>query len=258
MGTENIFLFNTKYNVGALFRALKQTGYFQSLAEPNLIAYNNQEASFLAGGEFPVPVGADDGEIEIEFKDAVPVRVQHLGDAHIGLLRQQRVALDRGRPAGTIGDASVFSFNRHKVMQSGEGGVVLSAGRILDAPAEGLTLSSGLGARHWAAAAISRATNAVAVAVSETSGTVRIFQNGEVVLDVTDAGPGIPAADLERVFDPFWRGAGAQAAGSGLGLAICRAFVEANGGSVAVVPGAGATLRFRLPVPESEPVAPDE
>ena len=83
-------------------------------------------------------------------------------------------------------------------------------------------------------------------------------QNGEVVLDVTDAGPGIPAADLERVFDPFWRGAGAQAAGRGLGLAICRAFVEANGGSVAVVPGAGATLRFRLPVPEAEPVAPDE
>src|SRR5690606_8509153 len=43
----NIFLFNTKYNVGGLLKALKQTGYFQSLAEPNLIAYNGQEASFL-------------------------------------------------------------------------------------------------------------------------------------------------------------------------------------------------------------------
>jgi pilus assembly protein CpaC len=52
----NLFLFNTKYNVGALIKALKQTGYFQTLAEPNLIAYNNQEASFLAGGEFPVPI----------------------------------------------------------------------------------------------------------------------------------------------------------------------------------------------------------
>jgi pilus assembly protein CpaC len=52
----NLFLFNTKYNVGALVKALKQTGYFQTLAEPNLIAYNNQEASFLAGGEFPVPI----------------------------------------------------------------------------------------------------------------------------------------------------------------------------------------------------------
>jgi pilus assembly protein CpaC len=52
----NLFLFNTKYNVGSLLKVLKQTGYFQSLAEPNLIAYNGQEASFLAGGEFPVPV----------------------------------------------------------------------------------------------------------------------------------------------------------------------------------------------------------
>ena len=51
----NIFLFNTNCNVGTLIEALKQTGYFQSLAEPNLIAYNGQEASFLAGGEFPVP-----------------------------------------------------------------------------------------------------------------------------------------------------------------------------------------------------------
>ena len=66
----NIFLFNTKYNVGALFRALKQTGYFQSLAEPNLSAYNNQEASFLAGGEFPVPIvqGAT-GTVSILFKE---------------------------------------------------------------------------------------------------------------------------------------------------------------------------------------------
>ena len=42
-------------DVGMAIRALKNTGYFQTLAEPNLIAYNGQEASFLAGGEFPVP-----------------------------------------------------------------------------------------------------------------------------------------------------------------------------------------------------------
>jgi pilus assembly protein CpaC len=52
----NLFVLNTKYNVGALIRALKSQGFFQSLAEPNLIAYNGQEANFLAGGEFPVPV----------------------------------------------------------------------------------------------------------------------------------------------------------------------------------------------------------
>lgn len=63
-------------------------------------------------------------------------------------------------------------------------GVVQAAGRILDAPAEGLTLSKGLGARHWAAAAISKSTGAIAIAVSQSTGTVRIFQDGIVVLRI--------------------------------------------------------------------------
>ena len=63
-------------------------------------------------------------------------------------------------------------------------GHVEAAGRILDAPAEGLTLSTGLGARHWAAAAISKTTQAIAIAVSESSGTVRIFKDGMVVLRI--------------------------------------------------------------------------
>jgi diadenylate cyclase len=63
-------------------------------------------------------------------------------------------------------------------------GVAVAACMYLDAPAEGITLSKGLGTRHWAAAAISRKTNAIAVAVSQSSGTVRIFQNGEIVLRV--------------------------------------------------------------------------
>jgi pilus assembly protein CpaC len=65
----NIFLFNTNWNAGALIRALKQTGHFQSLAEPNLIAYNNREASFLAGGEFPVPMVSSIGQVSIVFKE---------------------------------------------------------------------------------------------------------------------------------------------------------------------------------------------
>lgn len=63
-------------------------------------------------------------------------------------------------------------------------GIVQAAGRHLDAPARGLTLSKGLGARHWAAAAISKATSAIAIAISESTGTVRIFQNGIVVLRI--------------------------------------------------------------------------
>ncbi len=54
----------------------------------------------------------------------------------------------------------------------------------IDVLAEGITLSKGLGSRHWAAAAISQKTNAIAVAVSQSSGAVRIFQDGEVVLRI--------------------------------------------------------------------------
>jgi DNA integrity scanning protein DisA with diadenylate cyclase activity len=63
-------------------------------------------------------------------------------------------------------------------------GVVVAACMYIDALAEGITLSKGLGARHWAAAAITRKTKAVAVTVSQSTGTVRIFQNGEVVLRI--------------------------------------------------------------------------
>ncbi len=61
---------------------------------------------------------------------------------------------------------------------------VLAAAQYVDASAEGLTMTKGLGSRHWAAAAISRKTNAVAVTVSQSSGTVRVFQNGEVMLRI--------------------------------------------------------------------------
>jgi pilus assembly protein CpaC len=66
----NVFFLNAKYDFGVLIRALQSTGHFQSLAEPNLIAYNGQEASFLAGGEFPVPVvqGAT-GTVTVQFKE---------------------------------------------------------------------------------------------------------------------------------------------------------------------------------------------
>jgi DNA integrity scanning protein DisA with diadenylate cyclase activity len=63
-------------------------------------------------------------------------------------------------------------------------GVVAAACQHVAAPAADVTLSKGLGARHWAAAAISRATAAVAIAVSESTGTVRLFQNGEVMLRI--------------------------------------------------------------------------
>lgn len=62
--------------------------------------------------------------------------------------------------------------------------VVEKAAQLLDAAAVDVVLSGGLGARHWAGAAISKNTDCVAVVVSQSSGTVRIFQDGEVVLRI--------------------------------------------------------------------------
>jgi pilus assembly protein CpaC len=66
----NLFFFSRTQGIGALVRALKSRGFFQSLAEPNLIAYNGQEASFLAGGEFPVPVvQGTTGGVTVQFRE---------------------------------------------------------------------------------------------------------------------------------------------------------------------------------------------
>ena len=76
-------------------------------------------------------------------------------------------------------------------------GIIYGFGRHLRASADGLTLSKGLGARHWAAAEISKATDAVAVTVSESTATVRIFQNGVVVLRVEPLDAAMKWYDVE-------------------------------------------------------------
>ncbi len=76
--------------------------------------------------------------------------------------------------------------------------------------------------------------------------------NDESTLEVSDSGPGIPAAELPRIFERFYRGTNvgeARASGSGLGLAITRSIVDMHGGSIEVasVEGEGATFRVHLP-----------
>jgi pilus assembly protein CpaC len=68
----NLFLFSEKYDLGAMVRALQTKGLFQSLAEPNLVAESGKEASFLAGGEFPIPIAQQSGggtAITVMFKE---------------------------------------------------------------------------------------------------------------------------------------------------------------------------------------------
>jgi pilus assembly protein CpaC len=68
----NLFLFNSGLNTAAFIRAMKTNGALRALAEPNLIAMNGQQASFLAGGEFPIPIvqgGNGGSSISVQFKE---------------------------------------------------------------------------------------------------------------------------------------------------------------------------------------------
>jgi two-component system sensor histidine kinase KdpD len=96
---------------------------------------------------------------------------------------------------------------------------------------------------------------------SPADSTVRVEarrEDAHVLLRLTDEGPGIPVADLERVFDKFHRvrAGDRQIAGTGLGLSICRGIVEAHGGTIVarspVADGHGTSFELRLPV-EAQP-----
>lgn len=96
--------------------------------------------------------------------------------------------------------------------------------------------------------------------------TVRIAARREgkdAVIEVIDEGIGIAPAELERVFDKFYRlgGGDRQAAGTGLGLSICRGIVEAHGGRIAArspaADGHGTAIAIRLPI-EAAPRAETE
>lgn len=92
-------------------------------------------------------------------------------------------------------------------------------------------------------ALVHRDSNAARVQISADE------QSDRWLFRVRDNGPGIESTCLERIFEPFERLRGSQAAGPGLGLTICRAIVEKHGGRIWAEsePGGGATFFFTLP-----------
>jgi len=115
-----------------------------------------------------------------------------------------------------------------------------------------LTAAPVLGDPRWLHQVV---TNLLSNAVKFTpaGGTVTIItrQAGpHAVLEVADTGTGIPAEDLPRIFDRFWRGAAAaQTSGSGIGLAIAAELAQAHGGQLTATsqPGHGTRLTLTLP-----------
>src|SRR5262245_6627562 len=96
-------------------------------------------------------------------------------------------------------------------------------------------------------------SNAIKYSPDEGIISLALRQQGdEVVLDIGDAGPGVPLEDRERIFDWFYQGEGAprgRLGGSGLGLAIAREFVLAHGGRIEVLQEPGEGAHFRVTVP---------
>ncbi|OZB16002.1 MAG: hypothetical protein B7X53_09965 [Hyphomonas sp. 34-62-18] len=87
-------------NIDIRLRALEEKGVIRTLAEPNLVALSGDTASFLAGGEFPIPVASRDNEVTVEFKKfgvSLDFTPTVLGDGLVNLrVRPEVSALDRG------------------------------------------------------------------------------------------------------------------------------------------------------------------
>jgi signal transduction histidine kinase len=94
--------------------------------------------------------------------------------------------------------------------------------------------------------------NAVKHAPEGTAVEVEVERSvAQVSVVVSDAGPGVPAAQRDRIFERFWRGEGAP--GTGLGLPIARQIAQAHGGEVELLDAVhGCRFRMRLPLPEAE------
>jgi signal transduction histidine kinase len=75
------------------------------------------------------------------------------------------------------------------------------------------------------------------------------LRQGSVAVRVSDTGTGIPAADLPRIFDRFYRAGNARGRGLGLGLAIARRLVEQHGGRIEVESAVGRASRFTVMLP---------
>jgi two-component system sensor histidine kinase KdpD len=74
-------------------------------------------------------------------------------------------------------------------------------------------------------------------------------QDGAVIIEVRDRGPGVPPGEEERIFEKFYRAKSGNARGAGLGLPICRAIVEAHRGTIQALPRAGGGAVFRIGLP---------
>ncbi len=198
----------------------------------------------------------DEGELDVEtekeFLALMRQQVDRLTDLSLSLLDLSQV--DSGAVRLESGDTDVTTLTRAVIAEFRPG-----------AEAHGVTITV-TGPDELPAACDERRVTQVlralldnAVKFSPEGGTVTVGMTAErraeggdedVVLTISDEGPGIPHDELDRVFERFFRGnGGAHKSGTGLGLSIARDMVELMGGTLTVrsTRGAGATFTVRMP-----------
>ncbi|WP_349428714.1 ATP-binding protein [Microbacterium sp. LWS13-1.2] len=166
------------------------------------------------------------------------LRMQELVDALLLLTRLDESPVIQ-HEAVDLDDLAFAEITRLRA-----GGAVVDGSGIHAARVRGDVRLLGRLVRNLADNAARHARSAVAIGVLE--------RDGQVLLTVDDDGPGVPAAERERIFERFVRldeARARDAGGSGLGLAIVRAIAEAEGGSVAVEDSQLGGARFSVVLP---------
>lgn len=166
------------------------------------------------------------------------LRMQELVDALLLLTRLDESPVIH-QEAVDLDDLAFAEITRLRA-----GGAVVDGSGIHAARVRGDVRLLGRLVRNLADNAARHARSAVAIGVLE--------RDGQVLLTVDDDGPGVPAAERERVFERFVRldeARARDAGGSGLGLAIVRAIAEAEGGSVGVEDSPLGGARFSVVLP---------
>jgi signal transduction histidine kinase len=151
--------------------------------------------------------------------------------------------------AGEFGPVDLAAVAAEAITDTHELALARSIDLALDAAPGSVVRGNGEALRILARNLID---NAVRYTPPEGSVLVRCRSRAEgALLEVTDTGPGIPAAERDRVFDRFYRRAAAQANGTGLGLAIVKSIAGHHGARVVLGDAPGGGLHVEVEFPQS-------
>jgi pilus assembly protein CpaC len=138
---------STPGTLGATLRAFQQTGMLKVLAEPTLTAISGESASFLAGGQFPVPFTDGNGTTSISFKDygvALAMTPIVLSDGRISL--RMKTEVSQLSPENSVGDVPALTVRRAETtLELPSGGAMVLGGLLQDNVRQSISALPGLG-----------------------------------------------------------------------------------------------------------------